>query len=70
MTNKQRFPSRPANGYYAPKSIRDRRRPPKQEIREAIFRRKNCTDVPIELQTPIFKTESVSARLSVLTVSI
>jgi VWFA-related protein len=67
MTNKQRYSIQARNGYYAPKSIRDPAEAAKQEIREAIFSQEELHDVPIELQTQFFKTDAVSARLSVLT---
>jgi len=67
MTNKQKYSIQARNGYYAPKSIRDPAEAAKQEIREAIFSQEELHDVPIELQTQFFKTDAVSARLSVLT---
>ena len=67
MANKQKYSIQARNGYYAPKSIRDPAEAAKQEIREAIFSQEELHDVPIELQTQFFKTDAVSARLSVLT---
>jgi VWFA-related protein len=67
MANKQKYSIQARNGYYAPKSIRNPVEAAKQEIREAIFSQEELHDVPIELQTQFFKTDAVSARLSVLT---
>ena len=67
MANKQKYSIQARNGYYAPKSIRNPAEAAKQEIREAIFSQEELHDVPIELQTQFFKTDAVSARLSVLT---
>jgi VWFA-related protein len=67
LANKQKYSIQARNGYYAPKTIPNPEEAAKQEIREAIYSQEEMHDVPVDLQTQFFKTDAVSARLSVLT---
>jgi VWFA-related protein len=67
LTNKEKYSIQARNGYFAPKTIPNPAEAAKEEIREAIFSQDEMHDVPVDLQTQFFKTDSTSARLSVLT---
>jgi VWFA-related protein len=54
-------------GYYAPRHVVDPVEAAKQEIQEALFSQDEIRDLPVDLHTQFFKTDSYQAKLAVLT---
>jgi len=55
------------HGYFAPRHVVDPTEAAKQEIQEALFSQDEIRDLPVDLHTQFFKTDSYQARLAVLT---
>ena len=53
-------------GYYAPKHEVNEAEEAKREIEEALYSRDEWHDIPVELHTQFFKSNDVSAKLSIL----
>lgn len=52
-------------GYWAPKHEVDEAEQAKEEIREAVFSRDEVQDIPLDVQTEFFKSDDLSAELTV-----
>jgi VWFA-related protein len=66
MTAKQKYSLQARHGYFAPKKVDDPQEQAKQEIQEAVFSQEEIHELPLDLQTQYFKTETTGARLSVV----
>ncbi|MGC1485321.1 MAG: VWA domain-containing protein [Candidatus Acidiferrum sp.] len=55
------------HGYFAPRHVADPVEEAKQEIQEALFSQDEIRDLPVDLHTQFFKTNSEQARLAVIT---
>ncbi len=55
------------HGYFAPRHVVDPAEAAKQEIQEALFSQDEIRDLPVDLHTQFFKTDSYQAKLAVLT---
>jgi len=53
-------------GYYAPRKAEDAATQAKDEIEEAIFSRNEIRELPVDVSTRFFKTDSLNAKLSVV----
>jgi len=53
-------------GYYAPRKAEDAATRAKDEIEEAIFSRNEIRELPVDVNTRFFKTDSLNAKLSVV----
>jgi VWFA-related protein len=67
IENGQKCQIQAREGYYAPKMLADPEEMMRQEVRSALFEQDQIVDLPIDLKTQFFKTDSGSAQLSVLT---
>jgi VWFA-related protein len=67
LTSKQKYEIHARRGYYAPKHAADPAETARLEIEEAVFSQEEVRDLPVELHTQYFKTNSIDARLAVLT---
>jgi VWFA-related protein len=65
LANKQKYSVQSRRGYYAPKKVNDPQELAKAEIQEAVFSQEEMGDLPLDLQTQYFKTET-AAKLSVV----
>jgi VWFA-related protein len=65
LASKQKYSVQARRGYYAPKKVNDPQELAKEEIQEAVFSQEEMGDLPLELQTQYFKTET-AAKLSVV----
>jgi hypothetical protein len=54
-------------GYFAAKKSADPTEVAKQEIEEAVFSQDEVHDLPVELHTQFYKTDSLNAKLAVMT---
>jgi VWFA-related protein len=66
LKNTKDVTSQARRGYYAPKHEADPAEQAKQEIQEAVFSREDLSDIPLDVQTQFFKSDDVTAKLSVL----
>lgn len=55
------------HGYFAPRHVVDPAEAAKQEIQEALFSQDEIRDLPVDLHTQFFKTDTSQAKLAVLT---
>ena len=66
LTSKQKFSVQARRGYFAPRKAQDPSETAKQEIQEAIFSQEEIKDLPLDMQTQFFKSDSSQAKLSVV----
>jgi VWFA-related protein len=67
LANKEKFTIQARRGFFAPKHGQTPEEAAKQDIEEAVFSQEERLGVPIELQLQYYKSNSVDAKLSVLT---
>jgi VWFA-related protein len=65
LASKQKYTVQARRGYYAPKKVNDPQELAKAEIQEAVFSQEEMGDLPLDLQTQYFKTET-AVKLSVV----
>ena len=65
LAGKQKYSVQARRGYYAPKKVNDPQELAKAEIQEAVFSQEEMEDLPLDLQTQYFKTET-AVKLSVV----
>jgi len=66
LVGKQKYKIQARSGYYAPKKLNDPQEQAKQEIAEAVFSQEEVHDLPLELQTRYFVSNSGQRRLQVV----
>jgi VWFA-related protein len=67
FAHKTNYKIQARHGYFAPRHLADPVEAAKQEIQEALFSQDEIRDLPVDLHTQFFKTDSYQARLAVLT---
>jgi VWFA-related protein len=67
VANGRNYSIQARNGYYATKKLADPEEQAKQEVTETLFSREEITGIPVQLKTEFFKSDEMSAQLSVLT---
>ena len=67
FVHKNNYKIQARHGYFAPRHVVDPAEEAKQEIQEALFSQEEIRDLPVDLHTQFFKTDSYQARLAVLT---
>jgi VWFA-related protein len=67
FVKKSNYKIQARHGYFAPRHVVDPTEAAKQEIQEALFSQDEIRDLPVDLHTQFFKTDSYQARLAVLT---
>lgn len=67
FVHKSNYKIQARHGYFAPRHKVDPAEEAKQEIQEALFSQDEIRDLPVDLHTQFFKTDSYQARLAVLT---
>jgi VWFA-related protein len=67
FAHKSNYKIQARHGYFAPRHVVDPAEAAKQEIQEALFSQDEIRDLPVDLHTQFFKTDSYQARLAVLT---
>jgi VWFA-related protein len=67
FAHKTNYKIQARHGYFAPRHVTDPVEEAKQEIQEALFSQDEIRDLPVDLHTQFFKTDSYQAKLAVLT---
>ena len=67
FAHKTNYKIQARHGYFAPRHVTDPVEAAKQEIQEALFSQDEIRDLPVDLHTQFFKTDSYQAKLAVLT---
>ena len=67
FVHKTNYKIQARHGYFAPRHVVDPTEQAKQEIQEALFSQDEVRDLPVDLHTQFFKTDSYQAKLAVLT---
>ncbi len=67
FVHKTNYTIQARHGYFAPRHVVDPVEAAKQEIQEALFSQDEIRDLPVDLHTQFFKTDSYQAKLAVLT---
>jgi VWFA-related protein len=67
FVHKTNYKIQARHGYFAPRHVVDPVEAAKQEIQEALFSQDEIRDLPVDLHTQFFKTDSYQAKLAVLT---
>lgn len=67
LNDKRKVSIQARRGYYAPRTMADPAEAAKADIQEAIFSQDEIHDLPVDLQTQFFKTDTNAARIAVLT---
>jgi len=67
FVHKTNYKIQARHGYFAPRHVVDPAEEAKQEIQEALFSQDEVRDLPVDLHTQFFKTDSYQAKLAVLT---
>jgi VWFA-related protein len=67
FVHKNNYKIQARHGYFAPRHVVDPAEQAKQEIQEALFSQDEIRDLPVDLHTQFFKTDSYQAKLAVLT---
>jgi VWFA-related protein len=67
FVHKTNYKIQARHGYFAPRHVVDPAEAAKQEIQEALFSQDEIRDLPVDLHTQFFKTDSYQAKLAVLT---
>jgi VWFA-related protein len=67
FVHKTNYKIQARRGYFAPRHVTDPAEEAKQEIQEALFSQDEIRDLPVDLHTQFFKTDSYQAKLAVLT---
>jgi VWFA-related protein len=67
FAHKTNYKIQARHGYFAPRHVTDPAEEAKQEIQEALFSQDEIRDLPVDLHTQFFKTDSYQAKLAVLT---
>lgn len=67
FVHKTNYKIQARHAYFAPRHVVDPAEQAKQEIQEALFSQDEVRDLPVDLHTQFFKTDSYQAKLAVLT---
>jgi len=66
LANPSKFTLQARLGYYAPRKAEDAATRAKDEVDEAVFDRNEIRELPVDVNTRFFKTDSLNAKLSVV----